>query len=178
MANIVTASFFTGQLAIAQLTESSVSTNLTAMIDRLEPEFLEKLLGYPLYKLYAAWDGTVAGRYKDLRDGLEYEDRFGRAAKWRGFLRPNSTSPIANYIYYRWLCKEVSVTSGNGERKANSTASVNMSSVNKQARAWNEMTQWNKEFWEFMYVKQDVYPEFEAWRVDGNLFTVINALSI
>ncbi|CAL7961479.1 conserved hypothetical protein [Gammaproteobacteria bacterium] len=178
MANIVATSFFTGQLTIAQLTESSVLTNLTAMIDKLEPEFLEKLLGYPLYKLYKTWDGNAVGKYKDLRDGLEYENRFGKSTKWYGFKRSSVLSPIANYIYYWWLRKEVSVTSGNGERKANSAASINMSSVNKQVRAWNEMVEWNKEFWEFMYIKQDIYPEFDILRIDRNLFTVINVLGI
>lgn len=181
MALIVTTSFFYGLNAIPQLTETLIQTNVTALITELEPEFLEQLLGYPLYKQYKAWDGAAAGRFKDLRDGVEYTNCFGELAKWKGLKRDGENiSPIANYIYYWWLRKESTVTTAGGEKKTDKKSSVNTDSTNKQNKAWNTMVKWNKEFWEYMYVKQDVYPEyvtngFMTTRTD-NLFTLIGGL--
>jgi hypothetical protein len=179
---IVTNVCFTGELTIPQLTEATVSQNLAAAIAKREPEFLEELLGYPLYKLFKAWDGAEAGRFKDLRDGVEYTNRFGEIAKWKGFKRADNSTPIANYVYYWWLRKDATLTTGGGEKKSDKKGASNIGSENKQARAWNEMVKWNQEFWEFMYTKQDVYPEFLTTgimaRRKTDLYTVQNPYSL
>lgn len=161
MATLIDSTYFHTNLLIAQSDQTSVSTALQLFIDRYEKEYLLKLMNYNFKKLYDAGVTASTQKYIDIRDGKEYTNRYGATDKWRGLKEASpKRSPIANYVYYWWARNEVTTSTGSGEVKANQQNSRSMASVNKQMSAWNEMVEWNKEFWAFMYANQDVYPEF------------------
>lgn len=186
MANIINASFFYGQLEIAQITETSVAATVNRYIDTLEQDFLKKLFGYELSKLFLAGYGAV-GKYKDLLDGAEYTNRFGVPDKFRGLVFSDGEgakkrSMIANYIYFYYLRQETTFTTGSGEKEIAAMNAEKASSRMKQVRAWNEMVGWVKELYEFLYVKESDYPSYfntgKAYATDTEFFKVINSLNL
>jgi hypothetical protein len=187
MANIINISFFYGQLEIAQITELSVQATLNRYIDTLEQDFLKDLFGYGLSKLFLAGYSTP-GIYKDLLDGVEYVNRFGQQDKFKGLVFKDGEgekkrSMIANFIYYHYLRQETTFTSGSGEKEIATQNAVNASNRMKQTRAWNEMVKWVKELWEFLYVKQQDYPEYfnngrQIYATHPDLMTVNNSMNL
>lgn len=164
MANLIDTSFFYGKLLIAQSTEPSVALSITKAIDIFEPEFMLKLLGYELYKVFKAeLTPSISDRMKGLRDGAEYQNRYGILDRWKGLKFTDGSgnrSPIANFVYYWYTRNNATKTTGTGEKNVGSKNSTNSDSVNKQCSAWNEMATWCNELWEFLYVNQDIYPEY------------------
>lgn len=163
MANLIDKTFFVGTLEIAQLSEPSVEASLTILINEFEPKYFEGVLGYEMYKKYLAGILASEARMIELRDGKEFEDRWGILRKWKGFsyVEGNKKSPIANFVYYWYLRHNASITTGSGEKKATDTeVATVVSSIHKQCAAYNEMVRQNEILWEFLYSNQDVYPEF------------------
>lgn len=169
MANIIDSTYFYGgKLKIAQASEPSVAAAIAVSIDTYEPEFLTKLFGYAMYKAYLAEVGAD-GRMQDLRDGKEYTNRYGVLDKWRGLKFVDGTgkrSMIANFVYYWWMRSNATATTGTGEKNIGSKNATSTDSVNKQVTAWNEMVKYVNQFWEYLYAKQDVFPEyFNNWPI-------------
>lgn len=160
MANLIDATYFTQQLVIPNAT--NIAANLQRFIDEKEPEYLEWLLGYQLYNL-ADTNNWVDQRYKDIKDGKAFTDRFGQMTKWKGLVFTKGTakkSPIANYVYYWWLRDNWSVTTGAGEKKQQAENAVNSDFGEKMFRAWNEMVEWGLNLREFLRLNLGVYPEY------------------
>lgn len=188
MANIITTSFFFSQFKIAQSSEPSVAAALNELIDVLEPEFLEKLMGYELFTAYTtgiAQSPTPEQRMVDIRDGKEFLDRYGVKQKWKGLKFTNGSgksSPIANYIYYWDLRNKATSTTGTGEKKLDAKNATSTDSIHKQCRAWNKMVDWNLAFWEFMYAEQGTYPEYfndiRMYSRKGDVYNRINYLNL
>lgn len=184
MANIVDVTYFqSGQIFIPQLSEPSQAASLQVFIDTLEHEFLEMLLGYELYNAVRT---EATARITDLIEGKTYTNRLGVPDKWKGLKFADGAgkrSLIANYIYYKWLQKEISATTATGEKKINVINAMIADSVDKQCGAWNEMVNWVREMWEFLYVEQDTYPEYfnsnlKPYATKKMLFHPINSLGI
>lgn len=185
MANTIDTTFFFGNVLIPQNSDVAVAGSLQLFIDNKEPELLTMLLGYELYKAYAA--GIVAGsplqKWLDLRDGKEYTNRQGYLTKWRGLKFTDTASKkslIANYVYCAWMENEISITTGTGEKVAANQNAVNVSSVQKVVRAWNEMVKWNWELIEFLLSNESDYTEYTNYygRTPLNIVTPINTLGI
>lgn len=181
MPNIIDTTFFVGQLAVPQLEQAAVTATLQAMIDKLEPEYMRKVLGYKTYKDFVA--GITGEPWLKLLNGAEYVNRYGVEDKWRGF-KVGKTSPIANYVFYYWLRKEASASTGGGEKILKAQNAVETSSMFKQTRVWNEMVEWNKELWDFLFVHQADYPNYLCFgpyspsNQHSELFKVINDLNL
>lgn len=174
---IIDTTYFQGHLMIAQKNQVAISSNLEVMIRQCEDEFLQKILGYQLYKDFtAALTGTPAQKWIDLRDGKEFTDAIGQLNKWVGFKNTDKKSPIANYVYYKWMENEVSSTTGTGEKKMIFSSSVNYSPGQKMTRAWNEMVIWNRVLYKFLEVNKDVYSYYVFH--SNELFYVLNELGI
>jgi len=181
--------YFFAELSIAQLTDNVNS--LTMFINEHEEKLLTDLLGYELYKAYKAGiaAGSPAAKWTSIRDGVEYTNRAGYLTKWRGLIFTDGSSGsgqakkslIANYIYWHWMQNNVSVSTASGEKGAKVNAiAIDLTPVNKQVRAWNQMVTWNCELVEFLLSKPDDYPEFQNYygRVPYNLVKKTNAFGI
>jgi hypothetical protein len=161
----IDASYFFGDLLVAQKSEQSVANSLGWFIDEYEPRLLTDLFGYELYKNYNAGLAAdpPAQKWLDIRDGKEYTNRCGIVSKWKGlkFLDGSAKkSPIANFVYYHWLKDKASDTTASGEKTTANQNSIDASPGIKMVRAWNQMVEWNCELVEFLLSNQDVYPEF------------------
>lgn len=166
MANLIDKIYFIGELNIAQLSQQAVRDNLTVVINKREPEYLEKVLGYAFYQLYKA--GIIAGEqiWKDIRDGAEYVNADGFTKKWTGFANAALQSPIANYVYYWYIRDNVSFAAGTGEKVGKSDNASNTVPNIKLFRAWNEMVRMNAVLHDFLLNKKDddgnlVYEDFD-----------------
>lgn len=93
----IDASYFFGDLLIAQKSDSAVAGNLNWFIDEHEPRLLADLLGYDLYQAYAAGitAGTPLTKWTELRDGVAYTNRSGISTKWPGLRFSSSGTSMA-----------------------------------------------------------------------------------
>ena len=183
MAALIDISFFFGNLSIAQKSDSAVSSSVLWFIEELEPKLLTDLLGYEFKKLYDAGITADTQKYKDIRDGKEYQNRSGILTKWRGLKFTDGSakkSLIANYVYWHYLENEATITTGTGEKIADNQNAINATAAQKMVRAWNEMVDWNKELIEFLLTKQTDYPEFinHYGRIPKSLLHKQNILGI
>lgn len=190
MATLINSTFFQGRLEIAQKTQGAVSTSLQLLIDTLEPEYLDLVLGYELKRDYLIGIalGSPEAKWVNLRDGVEFTNRKGSLDKWPGFKFIEggmNRSPIANYVYYWYLRKQATATVGSGEKEINAENAENSNSLEKQVSAWAQMVVWNKKLVEYLYVNQETYPQFfnnncYYERLKTGLFTTggVNPLNI
>jgi hypothetical protein len=165
LANTIDTTFFFGRLNVAQKSDATVSNNLQALINELEPVVLTSLMGYELYRDYKAGiaAGTPDAKWLAIRDGQEYTNRSLVLSKWNGLKFTSGTankSLIANYVYWYWQQNEASNTTGTGEKIAANQNAVASSPAQKMMTAWNEMVDMNFELIEFLMSNQDIYPQF------------------
>jgi len=171
--SLINTSFFVGNLQIPNATESSVASVIVFYINKFEPEFLQNLLGYPLYKEFIA--NPSADRFKNIINGCEFTDFQGYTAKWKGLIEvlvpdptPPSTTPIgqkqsiiANYVYFRYRQRNETQFTGIGEVKMKaSEGSESVSPRKKMAFIWNEIHYNVKVLMQFFEMNQATYPEW------------------
>lgn len=167
---LIDKTYFIGEINIAQLSQPAVQAALTLFIEKREPEYLEKALGYEFYQLFTAGITAEEQRYEDLRDGAEYNNSDGHLKKWKGLITTDKRSPIANYIYYWHMRDNVTFTAGTGEKEGKSDNAGNASPAIKMIRAWNEMVDWTIALYDYLLYKKDedgelIYPEFDIDQV-------------
>lgn len=85
--------YFVAELNIPKTDDVSVQENLDLLIQKREPELLQDVLGYPLYKAFMAGllIDPIPVEWTSLLLGAEYTDRLGDLRKWRGLV---STMPV------------------------------------------------------------------------------------
>lgn len=181
----IDSTYFFGNTHIPQGSATGVAGSLQLLIDSKEPELLEMLFGYELYKAYTT--GIAAGspdaKWISLRDGKEYTNRQGYLTKWKGLkftLGTSKKSLIANYVYCEWMSQNATASTGTGEKVPNNQNAENSTPAQKIVTAWNEMVKWNLELFEYLLSNQTDYPEFLNYygRVPRNIVAPINTLSI
>lgn len=143
---IVSKSAFENELYVAGKEDAFSSTciRLCDMIERYEPEYLSKVLGYGFYKevLAALGDGSnVEQKYKDLVDGVDYTVS-GVLYQWRG-LRHYT----ASYIYYWYMRMNFTDTTLVGEVSQKGENSIGVSVSDKMVKAYNDSSWGRGEFW-------------------------------
>jgi hypothetical protein len=166
LANIIDTTFFFGRINVAQKSDATVSNNLQALINELEPEVLTSLLGYELYKDYKAGIsvGSPDAKWLAIRDGVEYTNRREVLSKWKGLRYTEGTtnkSLIANYVYWYWQQNQFSHTTGTGEKLAANQNAISVSPARKMVSAWNEMVCMNFDLVEFLLSDDVNYPQFQ-----------------
>lgn len=111
--------YFNGELMVPNLDKSQVSSNLTWYINKYEGIFLQKLLGYSLYKVFVAGIAVISPavpdqRYLDILYGKEYTDAYGNLQMWKGLIVTDY--PFYNlaggYLYKRPEYLKVGTTAG------------------------------------------------------------------
>lgn len=117
--SFIDASYFVAELNIPNSGDLPVSERITWFIEKYEPEFLQKLMGYPLYKAFVAGmnvalPATPPQRLLDLLYGKEYADFQGYIQKWKGLIVTDS--PVFNIsgslVYKKPLYLTAGVTIG------------------------------------------------------------------
>jgi hypothetical protein len=180
---IVNTSFFYGNLYIAQITEASVQALVNDYINRYEPQFLQSLMGYGLYKKFI--DNPTDPIYVDIINGKEYTNTLGRLAKWEGLklvvVAPVNPAPgkyrgpIANYIWYNYIKDNNTQTTALGE-KAVENGEVLVSPYRKMVKVWNEMVKYNESLVHFLEANKTLYPDFSRNYISRELVMFKNPL--
>ena len=173
---LIDSSYFdTAERNIPNTGSKDVLSLLNSLIATHEKDYLIKVLGYELYKLF--WAGiTVATpdqRYMDIWKGADFTGWDQRTKRWEGLVSaiaisidpPLSVpdSPIADYVYYWYLVGKVNHVSGTGQVQAKNQSSEMVSSAPQQVRAWNNTVEKTRVLLEFLSVNYTVYPEFQRY---------------
>jgi hypothetical protein len=96
----IDSTYFYGPLMIAEWEKTEVQTNIQQFIDKYEPELLDLLLGYKLFKAFKAGlqELVVPTKWTNLLYGCEYTTRFGNLDKWEGFVTYTDGLSIGTYF--------------------------------------------------------------------------------
>lgn len=142
--SFITSSYFIGEIAIPN---ASSESSLTAAIAQYEKELLISLLGYKLYSLLIA-DLDMSGdaqtqKYIDLVEGKEFTHIYKGdeyTIKWEGLTNTVFQSPIAYYVFYKFVERDVTRLYGSGVSMATvGEGWQRVSPVNKLINAWERM---------------------------------------
>lgn len=137
MANLIDKTFFVGDLDVAQVSQANVEAELVAYITRLEPEYLNLLMGSALAAAFVA--GIAGAPYLELAPVVK-----------RG---------IACYVYFHYMRQKATVSTGTGEKVAKAANSIDATPYFKAARAWNEMVMFNRYFRDYAKVNYPLYTD-------------------
>lgn len=167
---LIDASYFVGELNIPNTDKVDVGENLSWLIEKYEPVFLEKLMGaFSSVFLDGISDEDAAEqRFKDIlygkgfTNGSNYKRWWGLKSKDSPPLTLYKQSVIASYVYWFCMDKEISLSSGVGEVKANAENATPITPQAKMARAWNELYEQVQIFFDFMEENKASYPEWNA----------------
>jgi hypothetical protein len=167
---LIDQSYFVGELSIPTNTAGTLE-RLDLFIKKYEPELLQEILGYELYRDYKA-SAPIAVPYTYLQNGKEYTDRTGRLVKWQGLRQtsPVKKSLVANYVYYQWLRDQDTQNTTIGVAQAKSENAARVSPIDKMVNAWNEMSAWIKDLICFLEQHPDDFPQFrrvDRWYILG-----------
>jgi hypothetical protein len=106
----------------------------------------------------------IEQRWIDLRDGLVYTVDLDEH-RWIGFVNNQKRSIIANYVYYHYTIDQIDHTVGIGNVRPKAENATVASPAFKLERAWNEMSDWIKDFKCFMQNHPDYYP---TWKLSND----------
>lgn len=145
---LIDATYFIGELAIANRDQPSVLASINLFIAKYEPKYLKLVMGDTLYAAYLA--------------GIE-EDPI--PAKWtnlQNVIRVSSTkdSAIAGYVYWWYMRDMASQTVGMGQVKPAAENAIMVSNIDKMTRAWNEMSEQTMKIAKFIMDNPTDYPNY------------------
>jgi len=159
-----------------------IASELNSYIVSLEPEILNKILGYSLTKAFLAgletetesedefteFEGesfedetSIEQKWLDLRDGAEFVYS-GKTYKWMGFANTEKKSIIANYVYVKFTTETAVNVTGTGAGIIQKENSVKVDNRQAQVRAWNEMIDMIRLLHMFIIVNLEDYEDFEG----------------
>ncbi|UYW01791.1 hypothetical protein K5I29_02380 [Flavobacterium agricola] len=160
-------------------TQNSNKTEVLIHIQKYEKEILEFVLGPVLYvELLENLETDDEGYYK-LKDTAEDKWKwlvngqiYGSCNKlrWEGLVfevakvnkQPLLETVMAPYIFYQWLLKERSVSTGVGEIKGEPQGGVSVTSKHKRTDAWNTFVGHAYSLNRFMQFYCDLFPNFKC----------------
>lgn len=163
--SIVDYTYFKGEITIAQLSQPEVLEDVNRMISKYETRFLKSLLGLGFYNAFMDGIDPISGaeeRWMKILLGTEYEHN-GKDREWIGFQNMEKESPIANYVYTKYLEKESSQAVGIGVVRPVAENAIVVSVVEKTVRAWNEMVEWEYELIRYLDANRLEYPEWKPY---------------
>jgi len=148
MANLIDATYFIGEIEIANANQGEISADLLHSITLYEKEVLTDLLGYAMYKdmqaaIAAAPAIPLEAKWVALIEGEEFtytpSNGVAVVTKWEGLKGANKKSLVAYYIYFRHRTKRQSYNAGVGiEVEAATENAINSSLYVKLTEVWNE----------------------------------------
>jgi len=168
--SIVAPSQFIGQVAIAQTEQANVAAQVQAFINKYEPEYLRKVLGFTISEAFVAGlaANPIESKWLLLRSGSPYTDLYGNSQSYGGIV-----TGILDYVYYWYIRDQVTMTTGSGEKVSEKGLAV--SSLDKQARAWNEAMTIARSCNAYLYANSAAYGYSAPV---GNPFKPINTLGL
>lgn len=144
---------------------------LTANITRWEPDLLRKVLGYDLSKLVMAYANPGSDqRIIDIVEGKEYSYDTDHLVNWQGLKNTALISPIAYYVYYRYVRSQLVLFQSSGATAQESEHGTRADASQLLSGAWYEMREllgypgqdvYAPSLYNFLMANVDDYPELE-----------------
>lgn len=140
--SLIDATYFKGEILVAQRSQPEVQEALQSFIDKYEPKILNVLMGASFYALFKAGllEDPIDDRWISLRDGTDLKQI------------------IANYVYFWYIRNQATQTVGVGEVKPSTDNAILTSATDKTVRAWNEMVDMCRDF----TLDTTIYPEWTS----------------
>ena len=164
---IIDQTYFRRKLSLPQTGNTDGLADVLDFIDTYEPEYLQAVLGYDLWKAFNAGtegSGLPDQRWQDLLTGAEFT-RNGCTYKWPGFQNQVSKiSPIANYVFYQFIDNKITDVVLVGTVASKTDNNREKSPLDRLVDTWNRMVDMNNTLYHFLKVKKSVYPE---WKICG-----------
>lgn len=164
---IIDTSYFSKRLNLPQLGNALGNQEVEEFIDQYEPEILYKALGYSLAKAFIEdveeSGGPTEQRFIDLLDGKAYT-YLGRPYSWGGFRNDAKLSPIANYVYYKFVENNASNVVLIGTVASTTDNNRNVNPMSQLVYAWNRGVDMLYNLYGFLEANKDVYPEWQERR--------------
>lgn len=164
MAALIDYTYFIGERNIPNTNRAEVLESLNALIAVREPEILTELFGYKMYKDFVA--GIAVAPWLVLKNGAEFTYA-GVLLKWRGLVNTQKDSLIADYVYYWYMRKNATQTTGVGEAATKTENSNRVSPVRKMTEAYNRMVDSISEMRLFIQVNAADYPDYRMNYADS-----------
>lgn len=163
--SLIDHTYFNGKLNLPQVAETEGRNIVNSFITLYENELLQKTLCLDLWKEFSdgiAGSGTPVEKWAKLLTG-EYFDYGGRKHYWVGFQNTDlKRSPIANYVYYKFMEHKVTDNTLVGVVSPQTTNAVRVDPVKKMVDAWNEMVDMLTELKLYLNLNPEVYPEYKT----------------
>ena len=160
--SLIDGSYFKNEIYIPNILENgSYTDDITDAIEKYEPDLLNLLLGYELYKalLSDLNNGTPQSqRFKDLVNGAEFTLR-ARLLKWDGL-----KNMIAYYVYFNYVYYNNIHLSGVGSMQIDAENSKRVSPFDKLQVAWDRF---QKQYAAFDFYETELYFRDEGMKVDN-----------
>lgn len=166
---LVNASFFTGDITIANTDDNRVIERLSYFIEQEEEKCLSAILGYRLYKLLSSETST---RIQELIDGADYTDYYGNLQRWKGIVHGTvaNQSLVADYIYTIYQADAATQTTGVSTATSLTDGGLSVSPADKILNAWNKFSNETHSLISFLWNKNNkpsvtpVYPEWTVYQ--------------
>lgn len=165
--SIISSSYFIGDNNIPNTSYDDVKSIVDNLIAVYEDKYLERMIGYELLVKVKEANSDVPPlepeqKFKDLLNGVEFIGLDGIKKKWLGFKNTETfESPIADFVFWFYLKRNATQTTGVGEATASMQNAMNASSKQKMVDAHNRMVDKNKILHELLTVKYLDYPEYQ-----------------
>src|SRR5512147_2492529 len=142
-----------------QLPLDEAGAKLTSLINRFEPEIIEKCLGFSLKNEFYTWLNApdTTQKWLDLRDGKIYQID-GISYEWVGFANDRKISIISYFVHVEYLKTTKTITSVGGK----TTKSENSDSTDtyiEQCRSFNKAIELMNQLDAFITYANDLDPE-------------------
>ncbi|MCP4987258.1 MAG: hypothetical protein GY928_14765 [Colwellia sp.] len=152
--------FLTGLKAIPNL-RGSVLSSLDTYMSIYEPEYLDAVLGIDLKNDFEAGllEPVIDSKWLALRDGSEFEYQ-GIKYKWVGFNNTLKESPIAYYVFWKFMSDKNFLFTGAGVVISDSENSNRVSPINHLVTVWCRMANDNRILEKFILSNESDYSNY------------------
>jgi hypothetical protein len=181
MINLVDASFFVADRTVAQLSQAAVRTELELYIKRYQYDYLVRVMGLNLYKLFETGYAIDPKPqiWVDLVSGAEYVQG-GKTCIWQGLANQEfKTSPIADYVYYWYQRDKVTAVVGSGTILPNAENGEAVVNRGRMVSAWNAAREGAKACEAFLESNPTAYPDYRGVSYSNrHYFSPVNLLNL
>lgn len=178
MAKLININFFEGDLYIPQKSEPSVTAMLNRYIDKYEQEYFQKVLGYDLAEDFYGGLPAPAAPLDKLLTGELFDGIKGKE-KWNGFLPSANISPCANYIWCKYMERQmVTQSTGAGEKVIEMQNAMDANPIEKLVANWNDMVNQHLVLARYFLANAITFPKFNAYYVNRSIYGRKNSLGI
>lgn len=166
---LIDETYFTKRLNLPQRGNAEDLQDLLDFIEQYETEYLQCVLGLPLWEAFVAGtegSGIPDARYQDLLHGANFTYK-NCTHKWTGFAPTSKISPIANYVYWQYVENKIDAVTLTGVTVSSTENNRTVAATDRLVDAWNRMIDMNISLYRFLKANKTVYPEWQICYDDG-----------